>query len=183
MIDLWMSIYLDKKNSNMRYNNDQHIELFTKNQALKSKNPTGFHILADEKRTLLKFERVIADQIHWTYRDFYALILYKFSQSKISIDQYFNVFNLLHSKLATISQKVNSDPEKIHLFEYDSSAKDFEDIIEGLLGNCRDFEPDDLERLDWELSEPQMKELAASALQQIQDYYKLAIFKPFPGKT
>ena len=150
----------------MKYNKDKHIELIRKNQ-------TGFHILADENRTLLKFERIIADQIHWTYRDFYALILYKFSQSKISIDQYFNVFNLLHSKLATISQKVNSDPEKIQLFEYDSSAKDFEDIMEGLLGNCRDFEPDDLERLDWELSESQMKELAASALQQIQDHYTL----------
>lgn len=160
----------------MKYNKDKHVELIRKNE-------TGFHILVDENRTLLKFERIIADQIHWTYRDFYALILYKFSQSKISIDQYFNLFNLLHSKLATISQKVNSDPEKIKLFEYDSSAKDFEDIIEGLLGNCRDFEPDALERLDWELSESQMKELAASALQQIQDHYKLAIFKPFSGKT
>ena len=167
----------------MKYNKDKHIYLIRKNQALKFKNQTGFHILADENRTLLKFEQIIADQIHWTYRDFYALILYKFSQSKISIDQYFNVFNLLHSKLATISQKVNSDPEKIQLFEYDSSAKDFEDIIEGLLGYCRDFEPDDLERLDWELSESQMKELAASAFQQIQDHYKLAIFKPFSGKT
>ena len=167
----------------MKYNKDKHIYLIRKNQALKFKNQTGFHILADENRTLLKFEQIIADQIHWTYRDFYALILYKFSQSKISIDQYFNVFNLLHSKLATISQKVNSDPEKIQLFEYDSSAKDFEDIIEGLLGYCRDFEPDDLERLDWELSESQMKELAASAFQQIQDHYKLTIFKPFSGKT
>jgi len=80
-------------------------------------------------------------------------------------------------------KKCNNDPEKIQLFEYDSSAKDFDGIIQGLLGNCRDFKPDDLERLDLELSESQMKELAACALQDIQDNYKLAIFKPFPVKT
>lgn len=167
----------------MTYDKNQHLELALKNQALKLKNEIGFSNLTNERETLVKFERIISAQIHWSYRDFYALILYNFSQSKISIEQYFDVFHILHSKLATISQKVNNDPEKILLFEYDSSAKDFDSIIQGLLGNCRDFEPDDLERLDLELSESQMKELAACALQDIQDNYKLAIFKPFSVKT
>ena len=52
----------------MKYNKDKHIELIRKNQ-------TGFHILADENRTLLKIERIIADQIHWTYRDFLRINL------------------------------------------------------------------------------------------------------------
>ena len=159
----------------MTYDKNQHLELARKNQALKFRNEIGFSNLTNERETLVKFERIISAQIHWSYRDFYALILSNFSQSKISIEHYFDVFHILHSKLATISQKVNNDPETILLFEYDSSAKDFDSIIQGLLGNCRDFEPDDLERLDWELSESQMKELAASALQQIQDYYKFVL--------
>jgi hypothetical protein len=51
------------------------------------KNQVGFCLLTDEKRILLNFERVISDQIHWSYRDFYVLILYKFSQNKIRIEQ------------------------------------------------------------------------------------------------
>lgn len=86
----------------MSYNKTQHSELCRENQALKLKNEIGFSNLTNEGETLIKFERIISAQIHWSYRDFYALILYNFSQSKISIEQYFDVFHILHSKLAAL---------------------------------------------------------------------------------
>ena len=44
----------------MTYDKNQHLELVQKNQALKLRNEIGFSNLTNEKKTLLKFERIIS---------------------------------------------------------------------------------------------------------------------------
>jgi hypothetical protein len=82
----------------MTYDKNQHLELALKNQALKLKNEIGFSNLTNERETLVKFERIISAQIHWSYRDFYALI-YNFSQSKISIEDGYQKFSSVWSSI------------------------------------------------------------------------------------
>ena len=143
----------------MTYNKERHKQLVILSQDLKNQGKNFFLENPEESSELCKYNVAVEEQVFWTHRENFVLIMKNFLDNILDFDEFETAFSLLYEKVRKEVNMFTIDLEQIDKFQPSTRSYSFASVIGSIY---RQFEAiEDEYRTE----------------QEVKDYVKQAYFK------
>ena len=143
----------------MIYNKERHKQLVIRSQDLKNQGKNIFLENPKESSELSKYNVEIEEQVFWTHRENFVLIMKNFLENILDFDEFKTTFSLLNDEVRKEVNMFEIDLEQIDKFQPSTRSYRFASVIGSIY---RQFE---------EVEEEYWTE------QEVKDYVKEAYLK------
>ena len=143
----------------MIYNKERHKQLVIRSQDLKNQGKNIFLENPKESSELSKYNVEIEEQVFWTHRENFVLIMKNFLENILDFDEFETAFSLLNEEVRKEVNMFEIDLEQIDKFQPSTRSYRFASVIGSIY---RQFE---------EVEEEYWTE------QEVKDYVKEAYLK------
>jgi hypothetical protein len=143
----------------MTYNKERHKQLVILSQDLKNQGKNFFLENPEERSELRKYNIAVEEQVFWTHRENFVLIMKNFLDNILDFDEFETAFSLLYRKVRKEVDMFTIDLEQIDKFQPSTRSYSFASVIGSIY---RQFE---------EVEDEYCIE------QEVKDYVKQAYFK------
>ena len=143
----------------MIYNKERHKQLVIRSQDLKNQGKNIFLENPKESSELSKYNVEIEEQVFWTHRENFVLIMKNFLENILDFDEFETAFSLLNDEVRKEVNMFEIDLEQIDKFQPSTRSYRFASVIGSIY---RQFE---------EVEEEYWTE------QEVKDYVKEAYLK------
>ena len=143
----------------MTYNKERHKQLVIRSQDLKNQGKNVFLENPEEDSELSKYNIGVEEQVFWTHRENFILIMKKFLDNILDFDEFETAFSLLYEEVRKEVNMFKIDLEQIDKFQPSTRSYQFASVINSIY---RKFE---------EVEDEYCTE------QEVKDYVKKAYFK------
>jgi len=143
----------------MTYNKERHKQLVILSQDLKNQGKNFFLENPEERSELRKYNIAVEEQVFWTHRENFVLIMKNFLDNILDFDEFETAFSLLYRKVRKEVDMFTIDLEQIDKFQPSTRSYSFASVIGSIY---RQFE---------EVEDEYCTE------QEVKDYVKQAYFK------
>ena len=143
----------------MTYNKERHKQLVIRSQDFKNQGKNIFLENPEEASELSKYNIAVEEQVFWTHRENFVLIMKNFLDNIIDFDEFKTAFSLLYKEVRKEVDMFKIDLEQIEKFQPSTRAYRFASFIGSIY---RQFE---------EVEEEYCTE------QEVKDYVKEAYLK------
>ena len=121
----------------MKYNCEEHIQFLNYQQELKNQGKTLFRENPEEYSELLDYEIAVEEQIFWTNRGEFFLVMKDFLDNIINFDEFKTAFMLLYHKTREEFDMFVIDLKQIEKFQPSTRSDQFAGYINAIF---REFE-------------------------------------------
>ena len=143
----------------MTYNRERHKELVIRSQNLKNQGKNLFLENPEEDYELSKYNIGVEEQVFWTHREKFVLIMENFLDNILDFDEFETAFSLFYQEVRKEVNMFKIDLEQIDKFQPSTRSYRFASVIGSIY---RQFE---------EVEDEYCTE------QEVKDYVKEAYFK------
>ena len=121
----------------MIYKKERHIELLKRSQDLKNQGKNLFRENPEAYSELLNYEIAIEEQVFWTHRGEFFLVMKDFLDNILNFDEFETAFSLLYRKTREEFDIFVIDLKEIEKFQPSTRSDRFAGYINGIF---REFE-------------------------------------------
>ena len=121
----------------MIYKKEKHIELLKRSQDLKNQRKNLFRENPEAYSELLNYEIAIEEQVFWTHRGEFFLVMKDFLDNILNFDEFETAFSLLYRKTREEFDIFVIDLKEIEKFQPSTRSDRFAGYINGIF---REFE-------------------------------------------
>ncbi len=121
----------------MTYNKERHKQLVIRSQDLKNQGKTLFRENPEEYSELLDYNIAVEEQVFWTHRGEFFLVMKDFLDNIINFDEFETAFTLLHHKTCEEFDMFVIDLKQIEKFQPSTRSDRFASFINAIF---REFE-------------------------------------------
>ena len=142
LVEIYLSLEISEIETmiilTMNYNKSRHKELVILAQELLNQ---GKHIfLEKEFFELSKYNIAVEEQVFWTHRENFLLLMKKLINNKINFDEFETAFSLLYRKTTDEVQIFERDLEQIETFEPSTRLDRFASFITSIFRQFEEIE-------------------------------------------
>lgn len=116
----------------MTYNKKRHKQLVIRSQDLKNQGKTLFRENTEEYSELLDYEIAVEEQIFWTNRGEFFLVMKDFLDNIINFDEFETAFTLLYHKTRKEFDMFIIDLKQIEKFQPSTRSYRFASVINSI---------------------------------------------------
>ncbi len=113
----------------MIYNKERHKQLVIRSQDLKNQGKNLFLENPEENSELSKYNIGVEEQVFWTHRENFILIMKNFLDNIIDFDEFETAFSLLYEKVRKEVNMFKIDLEQIDKFQPSTRSYRFASVI------------------------------------------------------
>ena len=113
----------------MTYNKERHKQLVIRSQDLKNQGKNLFLENPEEYSELLDYEIAIEEQVFWTHRENFVLIMKNFLDNILDFDEFETAFSLLYEEVRKEVNMFKIDLEQIDKFQPSTRSYRFASVI------------------------------------------------------
>ena len=113
----------------MTYNRERHKELVIRSQNLKNQGKNLFLENPEEYSELLDYEIAIEEQVFWTHRENFVLIMKNFLDNILDFDEFESAFSLFYEEVRKEVNMFKIDLEQIDKFQPSTRSYRFASVI------------------------------------------------------
>jgi len=143
----------------MTYNKERHKKLVILSQDLKNQGKNFFLENPEESSELCKYNVAVEEQVFWTHRENFVLIMKNFLDNILDFDEFETAFSLLYKKVTKEVDMFTIDLEQIDKFQPSTRSYSFASVIGSIYRQFEEVEDE------------------YSTEQEVKDYVKEAYFK------
>ena len=121
----------------MTYNKERHKQLVIRSQDLKNQGKTLFRENPEEYSELLDYNIAVEEQVFWTHRREFFLVMKNFLNNIINFDEFETAFTLLYKKTREEFDMFVIDLKQIEKFQPSRRSDRFASFINAIF---REFE-------------------------------------------
>ena len=121
----------------MTYNKERHKQLVIRSQDLKNQGKTLFRENPEEYSELLDYNIAVEEQVFWTHRGEFFLVMKNFLDNIINFDEFETAFTLLYRKTRDEFYMFLIDLKQIEKFQPSTRSDRFASFINAIF---REFE-------------------------------------------
>ena len=147
----------------MIYNNNRHKQLVIRSQDLKNQGKTLFQENKKEYSELLEYNIAVEEQVFWTNRGEFFLLMNNFLNNIINFDEFETAFTLLYQETRKEFDMFVIDLKQIEKFQPSSRSDRFSSFINAIF---REFE----ELEDEYCTEQQIKDSVKKVCLKFQNF-------------
>ena len=101
----------------MIYNKERHKQLVRLSQDLKNQGKSLFREDQEKDSELCKYNIEVEEQVFWSYRENFVLIMQNLRDTILDFDQFETTFSLLYNKVRKEAEMFKIDLEQINKFQ------------------------------------------------------------------
>ena len=113
----------------MIYRKERHKQLVIRSQYLKNQGKTLFRENPEEYSELLDYEIAVEEQIFWTHRENFVLIIKNFLDNILDFDEFETAFSFLYEEVRKEVNMFKIDLEQIDKFQPSTRSDRFASVI------------------------------------------------------
>ena len=113
----------------MTYNKERHKQLVIRSQDLKNQGKTLFRENPEEYSELLDYNIAVEEQVFWTHRGEFFLVMKNFLDNIINFDEFETAFSLLYEEVRKEVNMFKIDLEQIEKFQPSTRSYRFASVI------------------------------------------------------
>ena len=121
----------------MTYNKERHKQLVIRSQDLKNQGKTLFRENPEEYSELLDYNIAVEEQVFWTHRGEFLLVMKNFLDNILNFDEFETAFTLLYQKTREEFDMFVIDLKQIKNFQPSTRSDRFASFINAIF---REFE-------------------------------------------
>ena len=121
----------------MTYNKERHKQLVIRSQDFKNQGKTLFRENPEEYSELLDYNIAVEEQVFWTHRGKFFLVMKNFLDNIINFDEFETAFTLLYQKTREEFDMFVIDLKQIEKFQPSTRSDRFASFINAIF---REFE-------------------------------------------
>mmetsp|Transcript_2053 Transcript_2053/g.3302 ORF Transcript_2053/g.3302 Transcript_2053/m.3302 type:complete len:150 (-) Transcript_2053:874-1323(-) len=113
----------------MIYNKERHKQLVIRSQELKNQGKNIFIENPEECSELLNYQIAVEEQVFWTHRENFVLIMKNFLDNILDFDEFETAFSLLYHEVRKEVDMFQIDLEQIDKFQPSTRSYRFASVI------------------------------------------------------
>lgn len=113
----------------MTYNKERHKQLVIRSQDLKNQGKNLFLENPEEDSELSKYNIAVEEQVFWTHRENFVLIMKNFLDNILDFDEFETAFSLLYKEVRKEVNRFKIDLEQIEKFQPSTRSYRFASVI------------------------------------------------------
>jgi len=113
----------------MTYNKERHKQLVIRSQDLKNQGKNLFLENPEEGSELSKYNIAVEEQVFWTHRENFVLIMKNFIDNILDFDEFETAFSLLYKEVRKEVNMFKIDLEQIDKFQPSTRSYRFASVI------------------------------------------------------
>ena len=113
----------------MTYNKESHKQLVIRSQDLKNQGKNLFLENPEEDSELSKYNIAVEEQVFWTHRENFVLIMKNFLDNILDFDEFETAFSLLYKEVRKEVNRFKIDLEQIEKFQPSTRSYRFASVI------------------------------------------------------
>ena len=116
----------------MTYNKKRHKQLVKRAQNLKDQGKILWNENRAEALELLDYDIAVEEQVFWTHREDFLLIMKSFLDNSLNFDEFETAFSLLYDKVRKEFDRFTMDLEQIERFQPSTRSDRFASAINSI---------------------------------------------------
>ena len=124
----------------MDYSKKRHIQLLKRSQDLKNQGKTLFRENPEEDSQLSKYNIAVEEQVFWTHREEFFLVMKNFLDNSINFDEFETAFTLLYRKTREEVDVFVIDLKQIEKFQPSTRSYRFASFIGSIFRQFEEVE-------------------------------------------
>ena len=147
----------------MTYNKERHKQLVIRSQDLKNQGKNLFLENPEEDSELSKYNIGVEEQVFWTHREDFVLIMKNFLDNILDFDEFETAFSLLYEEVRKEVDMFKIDLEQIEKFEPSTRSYRFASVIGSIYRQFEEVE-------DEYCTEQEVKDYVKEAYLKFQEF-------------
>jgi hypothetical protein len=147
----------------MTYNQKRHIQLLKRSQDLKNQGKNLFLENREEDFELSKYNIAVEEQVFWTHRENFVLIMKNFLDNILDFDEFETAFSLLYEEVKKEVNIFKIDLKQIEKFQPSTRSYRFASVITSIYRQFEELE-------DEYCTEQEFKDLLKKVYLKLQNF-------------